>query len=190
MRSFLLCTLLVLACSKTTTPSPMPDPVTTAVVEKKAQPIVSGRTLFCAYGGVGIVPDPLPPGYETEFTSVTIDLDNPNGKTGLTVKSIELMNESGKVSATMRRVVEMVKLDASKPPPGRTESGSWAFFLNPPGDPFDGDLAPGRTRLRIRASLNLSPMEYLTRVRITFETFEGAQPPLVLEGDVWGSWPT
>jgi hypothetical protein len=187
MRSLLLCVLLVLACSKTTSPSPMPDPASKPLADESAKPVVTGRTLFCAHGGVGIVPDPLPPGYETEFTSVTIDLDNPNGKTRLTVKSIELMNESGKVAATMRRVVEIVKLDASKSPPGRTESGSWAFFLNPQGEPFDGELPPGRTRLRIRASLNASPMEYLTRVRITLD---GPQPPLVLEGDVWGSWPT
>ena len=162
---------------------------TTSVPSASPEPVVSGRTLFCAHGGVGVVPSPLPPDYETEFASVTIDLDDPRGKTPITVKSIELMNESGKVVATMKRVVEMVTLDASKTPPGRTESGSWAFFLNPQGDPFDGNLPPGRTRLRVRASLNASPMEYLTRVRVTF-TFDGSKPPLVVEGEVWGSWPT
>jgi hypothetical protein len=185
------CMIFVVGCSKTSDPSPLPDPVTAGMTEKSGQPIVTsavtGRTLFCAHGGVGVVPNPLPPGYETELTSVTLDLDNPNAKTPLTVKSIELMNEKGNVVATMRRVVEMTTLDATKTPPGRAESGSWAFFLNPQGTPFDGNLPPGRTRLRIRASLTSSPTDYLTRVRVTLD---GGGGPIVIEGDVWGSWPT
>jgi hypothetical protein len=78
-------------------------------------------------------------------------------------------------------------LEATKTPPGRTDSGSWAFFLNPQGTPFDGDLPAGRTRLRIRASLTSSGGDFLTRVRVTLE---GDGGPFVIEGDVWGVWPT
>ncbi|MGZ3417094.1 MAG: hypothetical protein ACXVEF_36470 [Polyangiales bacterium] len=185
MRHAALCLLFLVACSRPTQPMATPDPAT-APPAPPAE--TTGRALFCAYGGVGIVPSPMPPDFEAVFTSVTIDLDQPGpASSSIVVKNVELLDAAGKVAATMRRVTELVKVDAAKTPPGRNESGSWAFFLNPTGEKFDGTLPKGRTRLRIRASLNLSPAEFPSRVRVTIG---GLSTPLVVEGEVWGVWPT
>jgi len=157
-----------------TVPSPTPAATT-------------ARPLFCAYGGVGIVPSPLPPDYDTQFVSVVLELDHPGPPSALRVSNVELLDASGKVATSMRRVTEMVVLDAAKTPPGRTEPGSWAFFLNPPAEKFEGMLGKGRTRLRLRASLKSAPTGFAPRVRVTLESLP---TPLVVEGEVWGVWPT
>jgi len=177
--------VLLSACSRSTPPTAKLDP---ASVPSVATGMTTGRSLFCAFGGVGVVPDPMPPEFESEFVSVVVELDHPGpAVSGVVVQNVELADDAEKSSTTMRRVIETVKLDVTKSPPGRNESGSWAFFLNPTGDAFDGSLQNGRTRLRIRASLKIPFAGYPAHVRVTIG---GLAKPLVVEGEVWGSWPT
>ena len=67
-------------CTKASAPVPTAESAPTATL------------LFCAYGGVGTVPDPLPPGYETEFASIVVELDNPGSAIdGVTVLGASLL---------------------------------------------------------------------------------------------------
>jgi hypothetical protein len=61
-------------------------------------------------------------------------------------------------------------------------------YLNPEGAPFTGTVPTGRTRLRVRFSLDRDPATLPARCRLELGGF-GATP-LVIEGNVDGSWPT
>lgn len=142
--------------------------------------------LFCAYGGVGIVPDPLPPGYETMFASVVVQIDNPGPPIApLTIASASLVDEAGATLASLVRVDHFVVLPAIEPT-GPT-MGSFAVYLNPEGAPFDGTLPTGRTILRARFSIDRSPTTFPAHCRIELA---GGVAPLVSNGDLDGSWPT
>jgi len=173
-----LITLSALAlggCTKTSAPLPPVESSPTATL------------LFCAYGGVGLVPDPLPPGYETEFASFAIELDNPGSTIeGVTVLGATLLDAAGAAIASIRRVDHFVVLPALETP-GPT-LGIFAVYLNPEGTPFTGTLPPGRTVLRVRFSIDRDPTVLPVRCRVELG---GVRPsPLVVEGNVDGSWPT
>jgi hypothetical protein len=147
----------------------------------------TAAVLFCAYGGVGLVPDPLPPGYETEFASIVVQLDNPGAVLdGVTVLGASLLDANGAAVASFRRLDHFVILPALETP-GPT-LGTFAVYLNPEGTPFTGSLPSGRTVLRVRFSIDRDPTVLPTRCRLELGGI-GASP-LVIEGGVDGSWPT
>jgi hypothetical protein len=112
----------VAACTRTPTPTAVVATVTTAT------------TLFCAYGGVGLIPDPLPPGYETEFAAIVVELDNPGAVIeGVSVRGAALLDGAGAPSASLRRVDHVVVLPEAPPDPSL---GIFAVYLNPEGAPF------------------------------------------------------
>ncbi len=161
------------ACSRTSTPVP---PATSEI---------TARVLFCAYGGVGMMPNPLPPGYETQFAEIVIEVNNPGAALGgVTVASANLLDAQGANAASMRRVDRFVVLPPLETP-GPT-LGIFAVYLNPKGTPFTGTLAPGRTQLRARVSIDRDPSAVPAQCRITL----GGPAPKVIEGKVDGSWPT
>jgi hypothetical protein len=161
------------ACSRT---SPPASPVGAEL---------SATMLFCAYGGVGIAPDPLPPGYDTQFAEIVIEVNNPGAALGgVTVASANLLDAQGVHAASMRRVDRFVVLPPLETP-GPT-LGTFAVYLNPKGTPFTGTLGPGRTQLRVRVSIDRDPSAVPAQCRITL----GGPAPKVIEGKVDGSWPT
>jgi len=167
-------TVSLAGCTRTSTPTAAVASMTTAT------------TLFCAYGGVGLVPDPLPPGYETEFAAIVVELDNPGAAVeGVSVLGAALLDGAGTPSASLRRVDHVVVLPEAPPDPS---FGIFAVYLNPEGAPFDGSVPPGRTRLRMRFSLDRDPTALPARCRLELGGFGTA--PLVIEGKVDGSWPT
>ncbi|MBI5533514.1 MAG: hypothetical protein HY898_12410 [Deltaproteobacteria bacterium] len=173
-----ICTLAALlapGCTRTSTPMPPTSAAPTATM------------LFCAYGGVGTVPDPLPPGYETDFASMVIEVDNPGSAiSGVTVAGASLLDEHGAAAASLRRVDHFVVLPTlEKPGP---KLGIFAVYLNPEGTAFTGDLPTGRTKLRVRMSIARAPSALPARCRLNLGGV-GASP-LVIEGKVDGSWPT
>lgn len=143
--------------------------------------------LFGAYGGVGTVPDPLPPGYETSFATSAFDVDATSAAPGLAVKAFDLLDGKGRVIASLKRVVEVVELPGGTPP-GKRASGSWAFYLNPTGTPFAGTLASGRTRLRVHVALDRTPVD-VARYRVQLAS-PAWTAPLVIEAPIDGAWPT
>ena len=148
--------------------------------------MTTATTLFCAYGGVGLVPDPLPPGYETEFAVIVVELDNPGTAVeGVSVLGAVLLDGAGAATASLRRVDHVVVLPDAPPDPSL---GIFAVYLNPEGAPFTGTVPPGRTRLRVRFSLDRDPVALPARCRLELGGL-GATP-LVIEGNVDGSWPT
>jgi hypothetical protein len=161
---------LVDGCSRSA-PPPTPPP--------------TGSALFCAYGGVGLVPIPAPPEFETELAVVVVDVQNQGpAPRNVVVTDVVLVNAEGTTTA-LRRVQAVEVLSTAEPAPSPRAPGSWAYYLNPGGQPFNGTLRVGRTRLRIRVSLKASPVGPV-RFQLTF----GLEAPLVVEGGVNGTWPT
>jgi hypothetical protein len=152
-----------------------------------ATPALTGTALFCAYGGVGTTPYPLPPGYETEYAVMVVELGNAGPAIAdVIVLGAALVDSTGATTASLRRIDHIVVM----PPlatPGPTR-GTFAVYLNPEGTPFEGRLEPGRTRLRIRFTLDRAPTAMPARCRL--EIGGRGMSPLVIAGGVDGSWPT
>jgi hypothetical protein len=180
----------IAACTGASTASE-PFPPETVGATPSAPPTttsaVRGRSLFCAYGGVGMTPDPLPPGYETEFAVMVVELDNPGPAIeGVSVVGASLADGVEATTASLRRVDHVVVMPALATP-GPT-LGTFAIYLNPEGTPFSGRLEPGRTVLRVRFSLDNALAGVPTRCRLELGGLGAA--PLVVQGGVDGSWPT
>jgi hypothetical protein len=145
----------------------------------------TGTALFCAYGAVGMQPFPRPPEFEGELAVVVVEVKNPGPPVAVVVKDVVLVDAHGTTTA-MRRVQAVEVLSVADPAPSSRASGSFGYYLNPGGHPFDGTLRAGSTRLRIRISLQTWPAAP-ERFRLTLGGFE---TPLVIEGSVDGAWPS
>jgi hypothetical protein len=179
MRRAIIACVMLGACggSAHEAPTATPGPVAT----------LTAVPLFCAFGGVGAVPDPLPPGYETEFAAIVIAIDDAGGPIDhVSVTSASLLDASEATVATLRRIDHVVVLptiEATGP-----TMGTFAVHLNPEGVPFDGTLPSGRTNLRVRFSIDRpDPMRYPDRFRLELDA-NGTV--LVVTGRIDGSWPT
>lgn len=148
---------------------------------------ITGRSLFCAYGGVGSVPDPLPPGYETTFVSMVFEIDNPGPPVaGVSVAGASLRDDAGAPLASLARLDHFVDL-SGEPAPDPTW-GSFAVHLNGTGTPFLGALPTGITRLRIRYAIPSSArLPTADHCRAELSTSVG---PLVIAGPLDGVWPS
>ena len=136
---------------------------------------------------MGVLPDPVPPGYETRFASIVVQFDNPGAPiAGVSIEGAALLDGSGAPLASLRRVEHIVVM----PPlaaPGPTH-GAFAVHLNPAGTPFDGQLPTGRTTLRVRFSLDRAPGGLASRCRLAFGGIGAA--PLLVDRRLDGVWPT
>jgi hypothetical protein len=103
----------------------------------------------------------------------------------LRVQDIVLLDDGGNQTA-LRRVQALDLLSTERPAPAPSAPGSWAYYLDERGQPFDGTLAGGRFRIRVRASLKSTPSRAV-RFRVTLAGFN---VPIVVEGPVVGAWPT
>jgi hypothetical protein len=170
-----LIALPLVGCMRAPTPSSLVEPLPT------------GTMLFCAYGGVGTVPDPLPPGYETDFATVAFKLNNPGEAIErVRVLGAALLDAEGETTASFCRVDHFVVLPPLESP--GPSLGIFAVYLNPEGTPFSGILPAGATQLRVRFSLDRGPTEIPTRCRLELGGFRSSH--LVIEGKVNGRWPT
>jgi hypothetical protein len=135
---------------------------------------------------VGLVPVPTPPDFEGDLAVIVVELQNPGpAAPNAVVKDVVLLDAAGTITA-LRRVQAVEVLSPAEPAPSPRAPGSWAYYLNPGGQPFNGTLRVGSTRLRIRVSLKTPPAGPV-RFRLTFG---GLEAPLVVEGGVDGIWPT
>lgn len=193
--------LLLAACSEparhpstTSVPTPVPASPTAPGTVPPADPAVAPvpssvltvRSLFCAYGGVGLVPVPLPPGYETNFVAHVIEIENPGPPiANVTVAAAALLDPSGHELVRLRRIDHFV--DLTHAPPPDPSWGSFAVYLNPAGAPFTGTLPTGTTRLRVRYSIDSPGLSTPSHCRIELDGLPGAAS---VEGALDGTWPT
>lgn len=191
--SIALVAALASACGSSAPASTAPastTPASTAPAPGPTLPVithtVTAAPLFCAYGGVGIVPSPLPPDYDTQFAEIVIDIDNATGAPvrDVTVSRAALLDASHSEIASMRHVDRVVVLDRIEPT-GPT-MGSFAVYLNPEGQPFDGTLPPGHTIVRARVALDRDPTVFADHCRL--ELGGGATVSVDVHTD--GVWPT
>jgi hypothetical protein len=143
-----------------------------------AQDVMRAKPLFCAYGGVGLVPDPLPAGYETEFAVAVVEVHSVTETASNAVTQFILFDKDG-AETKMKRVVETEIFER----PRVASEGEFAWYLNPGGTrPWDGRLPAGTVRIRLRVALERAPA-----APVRFRLKIGSQS---LEGIVDGSWPT
>ena len=180
MRPLLAAVFLWTACSGAPAPATEPSPAA-----EPAAPFTV-RPLFCVYGGVGLVPVPTPPDYETVFVTQVFEIDNAGPEvSGVTLDGASLRDASGGTLAALRRLDHFVDLTGD-PPPDPTW-GSFAVFLNGTGTPFLGTLPSGTTRLRIRYAISETGMAMPDGCRA--ELTLGATS-VVVEGPMSGALPS
>jgi len=143
----------------------------------QGQPTI--QTLFCAYGGTGIVPNPMPADFEAWFAVVVLEVETQNEIREARLSDFELI-DNGRQTAKMKRVVRINEFNR----PRTANEGEAAYYLNEGGTPsWDGKVPAGKIRLWIRVALDQQKHVPATRFRLTF----GGR---VVEGPVNVRWPT
>jgi len=143
-------------------------------VQSDAGPIQS-RTLFCAYGSIGLRPNPLPQGFETQFAIAVVEIRSPREIRGGAASEFTVTNQEGKETKSKRIIAteEFVRI--------RSNEADMAYYLNPEGArPWNGTLPAGTIRLRVRVALTEAP-----QLPVRFRLVLG---DIVFEGAVNGMW--
>jgi hypothetical protein len=150
-------------------------------VVQPAEADENAKPLFCAFGGVGLVPIPRPPGFESEFAVAVVEINSPRKTTHVAVSDFVLFDQAGKATK-LRRVVKVEVFEEARV----ASEGLFAYYLNTASasatHPWDGTLPAGRIRLRVRVALVEFPV-----APVRFKLKIGRY---VIEGPVDGSWPT
>ena len=135
---------------------------------------------FCAYGGQGVVPmDAGPDDYIRVIAVVDVTVTSPAHH--VKVASLALKGSDGGVEATLRAPITIERIDPIPP------TTSWATAMQTRGKPFDGNLAPGKTRIRIEGWLDRHPRTMAASVIVSLTTDAA---PIQATGAVAGEWPT
>lgn len=176
------------ACSRTSSVAPPPSDTARAIMpvaSADAGPVATAKptmaVAFCGFGGQGV----LGAGARWEdfirvVVVVDIDSPSPGPLAGVTLSSIAMVNDEGVVEASMR---SPITVDRVEPIPAAT---TWENALRPGARPFDGRLAPGRTRLRVEAWLTTHP-RHPVKVHVVLASPDG---PVEGDGGISGEWPT
>ena len=111
------------------------------------------KSLFCAFGGIGMTPIHPPPGFVSEFAVAVVELNSPRETPNVVVSDFVLFNQAGKATR-FKRVVAVEEFDRERIP----AEGIDAYYLNPGGTrPWNGTLPAGKIRLRIKVALPEDP---------------------------------
>jgi hypothetical protein len=137
----------------------------------------AARPLFCAHGSIGMRPNPLPLGYETQFAVAVVEIRSSTEVANVAVTEFSLFNTDGK-ETKLKRVIEVEELASSLVAGERT----FAYYLNAGARPWNGKLPSKAVQLRVRVALLDAPMSPV-RFRLVIGTN-------VIEGKVDGSWAT
>jgi hypothetical protein len=163
-------------------PSAAAPPPAVSARNEPVKPLAAATLAFCAFGGQGV----LGAGMRSEdyirvvaVVDLTVTSSSPTA--GVALDSIALRDDNGVVEAAMRAPISVVRVE---PIPAAT---TWETAMHPGGTPFDGTLAPGRTRLRIEAWLTTHPHSYRLRAHVVLV---GSHGPIEADGAVDGEWPT
>lgn len=126
----------------------------------------SAASLFCAHGSVGLVPDPLPSGFESEFAVAVVQITRSTPLKRASVTDFRLYDSDDR-GMPMKRLVSVELLDEA----GGSRSHPW-----------DGSLPAGTTRLRVRVSLPQAPKAP--------KTYTLVLGPYTISGACDIAWPT
>lgn len=140
----------------------------------------NAKPLFCAFGGIGLAPNPRPPGFESEFAVAVVEINSPRKSAHAAVSDFVLFDQAGKATKLKR----VVSVDVFGETRVATE-GTFAYYLNSASSAthaWDGTIPTGRIRLRVRVALVGVPVAPV-RFRLTIGQH-------IIEGPVDGSWPT
>ncbi len=142
---------------------------------------VDVKSLFCAYGSVGIIPTSPPAGFESQFAVAVVEINSSKGTANVTVSDFVLFDQEGKATKA-KRVIKVEEFDE----PHETSEGWMTYYLKTAKNGgtrlWNSTLPAGRIRLRISVAFAEAPDEPV-RFRVTVG-------PHVIEGPVDGSWPT
>ena len=130
----------------------------------------NAKSLFCAFGGIGMTPIHPPSGFESEFAVAVVEINSPRETPNVVVSDFVLFNQAGKATR-FKRVVAVEEFDRARIP----AEGIDAYYLNPGGTrPWNGTLPAGKIRLRIKVALPEDPgMPVRFRLRIGQYIIEG-----------------
>jgi hypothetical protein len=99
------------------------------------------------------MPDPPPPGFESQFAVVVLEIESPRNIPNVAVSDFALLDGAGKATNAKR----IIEVEEFRRPRVATE-GSMAYYLNPGGTrPWNGTLPAGRIRLRVQVALVAEP---------------------------------
>jgi hypothetical protein len=138
------------------------------------------KPLFCAFGSVEFISLSPPPGFESEFAVVVVEINSPSETRNVAVSNFVLFDEAGRTTK-LKRVVKVEEFDESR----IATEGEFAYYLNTKSvgtRRWNGTLPAGKIRLRIRVALIKAPIAPV-RFRLTIGRY-------VIEGPVDGAWPT
>jgi hypothetical protein len=139
------------------------------------------KPLFCAFGSVGLIPVPTPPGFESEFAVAVVEINSSTETANVAVSDFVLFDQAGKATKA-KRVIKVEEFDE----PHDTNEGIMAYYLNTKRNGhtrlWDGVLPAGTIRLRIRVAFAEAP-----KAPVRFRLIVGGH---VIEGPVDGAWPT
>jgi hypothetical protein len=156
-------------------PSAQPSLAAPAAAKPDARP------LFCAYGSVGLIPIPRPPGFESQFAVIVVEINSLRETPNVAISHFAFFDQAGKATK-FKRVVKVEEFDE----PRTVNEGKFAYYLNTASGSgthsWNGTLPAGRIRLRIRVALADAPI-----APVRFRLKIGRR---VIEGLVDGSWPT
>jgi hypothetical protein len=140
----------------------------------------TATALYCEFGGVGITPTPVPPGYERYFAVAVVEIDSPNETKNVEVSDFSMFEEGG-AETKLKRVGEVEEFNRVRLP----TQNDGAYYMNPGGTrPWNGILPAGTIRLRVRVALVKEPVFFNRgRFRLTIGSY-------VIEGPVNAEWPT
>ena len=114
---------------------------------------VTIKKLYCAFGGVSLIPVPTPPDFEAQFAVVVLEVDSVIATPHVAVTDFALTDGAGKTT----RLKRVVSVEVFARPRVATE-GIAAYYLNPGGThPWNGTLPAGKICLRIRVALPQDP---------------------------------
>jgi hypothetical protein len=154
---------------------------TAAIATRAPTTNVDVKSLFCAYGSVGLIPAVPPPGFESQFAVAVVEINSSKETANVAVSDFVLFDREGQATKAMR-VIEVEEFNE----PHVTNEGVMAYYLktvkNGGTRLWNSTLPAGTIRLRIRVAFAEAPAN-----PVRFRVIVG---PHLIEGPVDGSWPT
>lgn len=144
----------------------------------------SMKLLFCAYGGIGAQPSPMPANFENQFAVAVVELNSSREVSQAPLPTLSLLYGE-RAALTTKRVISVEQFDE----PYVRGEGNMAFYLNSNlrghTVPWNRTIPGGMIHLRVRVALATQQDSVLIprACRVTLG-------PYSVQGPVDGSWPT
>jgi hypothetical protein len=140
--------------------------------------------LFCAYGGISPIPQPTPPGFESEFAEVVVEVNDARHLSDVAVSQFSVSGLSKRVMR-LKRVISIERfLDASPRPDWGYATYYLSADLSDSQYRWNESLPRGSILLRIRMSIISEGEESAT------EGCSLSFGPYQIEGPLDAVWPT